>query len=219
MGRKQIEAPESNAVIIYMMDVSGSMGFEQKEIVRIEAFWIDTWLKSQYKQLETRVFSSLGKCYENVSFIGGDIVGDMVHAGKKKAPEDSTAEFMVANAFYLPFRKLDAIIDIGGATAYSFFKVTAEKDCETGGFESILCEYHRRLGQNGIVVLDNESCTTPHKSTSTMRLIAAMRPEKFKEMMDGRLDIRGENGYVAKFEVKPLALENGVVACYALKKV
>jgi len=46
--------PESNAVIVYMMDVSGSMGDEQKEIVRIEAFWIDTWLKSQYKQIETR---------------------------------------------------------------------------------------------------------------------------------------------------------------------
>jgi len=46
--------PESNAVILYMMDVSGSMGDEQKEIVRIEAFWIDTWLRSQYRHIETR---------------------------------------------------------------------------------------------------------------------------------------------------------------------
>ncbi len=46
--------PESNAVIIYMMDVSGSMGQEQKDIVRMESFWIDTWLRSQYKSLETR---------------------------------------------------------------------------------------------------------------------------------------------------------------------
>jgi uncharacterized sporulation protein YeaH/YhbH (DUF444 family) len=37
-----------------MMDVSGSMGDEQKEIVRTEAFWIDTWLRSQYKGIETR---------------------------------------------------------------------------------------------------------------------------------------------------------------------
>lgn len=48
------ENPESNAVIIHMMDVSGSMGDEQKEIVRIEAFWIDTWLRSQYQNVETR---------------------------------------------------------------------------------------------------------------------------------------------------------------------
>lgn len=45
---------ENNAVIIYMMDVSGSMGDEQKEIVRTEAFWIDTWIRSQYKDVETR---------------------------------------------------------------------------------------------------------------------------------------------------------------------
>ncbi|MBY0469605.1 DUF444 family protein [bacterium] len=45
---------ENNAVIIYMMDVSGSMGDEQKDIVRTEAFWIDTWLRSQYKDIETR---------------------------------------------------------------------------------------------------------------------------------------------------------------------
>ncbi|MFH1729396.1 MAG: DUF444 family protein [Pseudomonadota bacterium] len=51
---KMHKVPESNAVIIYMMDVSGSMGEEQKEIVRIEAFWIDTWIKSQYKGVDRK---------------------------------------------------------------------------------------------------------------------------------------------------------------------
>ena len=51
---KTEEEPVANAVIIYMMDVSGSMGDEQKEIVRIESFWIDTWLRKQYKGIETR---------------------------------------------------------------------------------------------------------------------------------------------------------------------
>lgn len=51
---KEEVRPHSNAVIIYMMDVSGSMGEEQKEIVRIESFWIDTWLRSQYAGLESR---------------------------------------------------------------------------------------------------------------------------------------------------------------------
>jgi hypothetical protein len=46
--------PEANAVIIYAMDVSGSMGTEQKELVRITAFWIETWLRSQYKSIEIR---------------------------------------------------------------------------------------------------------------------------------------------------------------------
>jgi len=50
----EVEEPEANAVIIYMMDVSGSMTDEQKEIVRTEAFWIDTWLRSQYDGVERR---------------------------------------------------------------------------------------------------------------------------------------------------------------------
>lgn len=44
----------SNAAIIYMMDVSGSMGDEQKEIVRLTSFWIDTWLSKHYKGLAKR---------------------------------------------------------------------------------------------------------------------------------------------------------------------
>ncbi len=51
---KERQNPDNNAVILYMMDVSGSMGKEQKEVVRLEAFWIDTWLRSQYKNIERR---------------------------------------------------------------------------------------------------------------------------------------------------------------------
>ncbi len=50
---KEIHQPQSVAVIIYMMDVSGSMTDEQKEIVRIEAFWIDTWIKAHYQGIQT----------------------------------------------------------------------------------------------------------------------------------------------------------------------
>jgi hypothetical protein len=51
---KETLLPESNAVIIYMMDVSGSMGTEQKELVRVTAFWIETWLRSQYREIDIR---------------------------------------------------------------------------------------------------------------------------------------------------------------------
>ena len=49
-----IEEPNINTVVIYMMDVSGSMGNEQKYIVKAEVFWIDLWLRLQYKDIETR---------------------------------------------------------------------------------------------------------------------------------------------------------------------
>ena len=51
---KEVKSPQSNAVIVFMMDVSGSMGEEQKELVRLESFWIDTWLRKNYEGVETR---------------------------------------------------------------------------------------------------------------------------------------------------------------------
>lgn len=51
---KPVKKPQSNAVIVYMMDVSGSMGHEQKELVRLEAFWIDAWLRRNYDGIESR---------------------------------------------------------------------------------------------------------------------------------------------------------------------
>ena len=51
---KSVKQPQANAAIVYIMDVSGSMTDDQKEIVRTEAFWIDTWLRSQYDGLQRR---------------------------------------------------------------------------------------------------------------------------------------------------------------------
>ncbi|MEO0513075.1 MAG: DUF444 family protein [Planctomycetota bacterium] len=50
----EVKSPQSNAVIVYMMDVSGSMGEEQKELVRLTAFWIDTWLRRNYEGIDSR---------------------------------------------------------------------------------------------------------------------------------------------------------------------
>lgn len=49
---KEFPKPEAMACIVYMMDVSGSMADEQKDIVRIESFWLDTWIKAHYKGIE-----------------------------------------------------------------------------------------------------------------------------------------------------------------------
>ena len=49
---QDVEKPEHKAVILFMLDVSGSMGQAQKEIVRLETFWIDTWLRKQYHSVD-----------------------------------------------------------------------------------------------------------------------------------------------------------------------
>lgn len=45
--------PSNNAVILYVMDVSGSMGQDQKELVRTESFWLDAWISSHYQGTRT----------------------------------------------------------------------------------------------------------------------------------------------------------------------
>jgi uncharacterized protein len=46
--------PVANAVIFYLMDVSGSMANEQKEIVRIESYWLDNWIRAHYDGVQSR---------------------------------------------------------------------------------------------------------------------------------------------------------------------
>jgi uncharacterized sporulation protein YeaH/YhbH (DUF444 family) len=57
-------APELNAVIFYIMDVSGSMTDENKRLVRQLAFWIDLWLKHQYKDIDRRFIAHHDKAKE-----------------------------------------------------------------------------------------------------------------------------------------------------------
>ncbi len=88
--------PQSNAVIIYMMDVSGSMGDEQKEMVRIESFWIDTWLRSQYKGLESRyiIHDATARVVEReVFFRTRESGGTMISSAYKVCGELIDAEF------------------------------------------------------------------------------------------------------------------------------
>jgi len=86
-SQKVITDPIANAVIIYMMDVSGSMGEEQKEIVRTESFWIDTWLTKQYKNLEARfiIHDSVAKEVDRETFFSTrESGGTMISSAFKK---------------------------------------------------------------------------------------------------------------------------------------
>jgi len=49
-----VQEPQACAVVIYMMDVSGSMTDAQKENVRTTAFWIDTWLTANYRGIQQK---------------------------------------------------------------------------------------------------------------------------------------------------------------------
>lgn len=61
---REYPRPDSNAAVIYMMDVSGSMTDLKKELVRLTAFWIDTWIQSQYRNVTTRYIVHDAVAYE-----------------------------------------------------------------------------------------------------------------------------------------------------------
>ena len=86
---------ENSAVVIYMMDVSGSMGDEQKEIVRTESFWINLWLKSQYKDIEIRyiIHDATAKEVDEQTFFktresGGTLISSALKLCKKIIDEN-----------------------------------------------------------------------------------------------------------------------------------
>jgi uncharacterized sporulation protein YeaH/YhbH (DUF444 family) len=51
-AQRPARRPGSRALVVHLMDVSGSMGREQKEFVRQQAFWSELWLRSQYDRVE-----------------------------------------------------------------------------------------------------------------------------------------------------------------------
>ena len=92
---KTTSEPQANAAIIYMMDVSGSMTDDQKEIVRIESFWIDTWLKKQYDGIERRyiVHDAIAHEVDEDTFYrvresGGTKISSAYHTAKKIIDRD-----------------------------------------------------------------------------------------------------------------------------------
>ena len=102
--------PQSNAVILYMMDVSGSMGDEQKEIVRTESFWIDTWLKSQYKGLESRFIihdASAREVDRDTFFRTRESGGTMISSAYKLCARILEADYPVADWNIYPFHFSD----------------------------------------------------------------------------------------------------------------
>jgi len=102
--------PQTNAVIIYMMDVSGSMGDEQKEIVRIESFWLDTWLRHQYKGLETRyiIHDAVAREVDRETFFHTrESGGTMISSAYKLARDIIKAEYPASSWNIYPFHFSD----------------------------------------------------------------------------------------------------------------
>jgi uncharacterized sporulation protein YeaH/YhbH (DUF444 family) len=93
-----------------MMDVSGSMGDEQKEIVRIESFWIDTWLRSQYQGIESRyiIHDAMAKEVDRETFFRTrESGGTMISSAYKLCSKMIEADFPPSEWNIYPFHFSD----------------------------------------------------------------------------------------------------------------
>jgi uncharacterized sporulation protein YeaH/YhbH (DUF444 family) len=102
--------PRSAALIVYMMDVSGSMGKEQKEIVRSEAFWIDAWIRHNYKDVETRYIihdASAREVDRDTFFRTRESGGTLISSAYKLALEIIEKEFPDSEWNIYPFHFSD----------------------------------------------------------------------------------------------------------------
>ena len=93
-----------------MMDVSGSMGDEQKEIVRIESFWINAWLKSQYEGIETRYIvhdATAREVDEHTFFHTRESGGTMISSAYRLAASILEADYPSSEWNIYPFHFSD----------------------------------------------------------------------------------------------------------------
>jgi uncharacterized sporulation protein YeaH/YhbH (DUF444 family) len=102
--------PQANAVVIYMMDVSGSMGDEQKEIVRLESFWINMWLQKHYKGLETRFIihdAAAKEVDEKTFFSTSESGGTLISSAYKLCQQIIETDYPVEQWNIYPFHFSD----------------------------------------------------------------------------------------------------------------
>ncbi|WP_438349583.1 sporulation protein YhbH [Paenibacillus sp. FA6] len=105
-----IVVPESNAVIIAMMDTSGSMGSFEKYCARSFFFWMNRFLRKQYEKVEI-VFiahhTEAKEVTENEFFTRGESGGTICSSAYQKALEIIDQRYPPAKFNIYPFHFSD----------------------------------------------------------------------------------------------------------------
>jgi uncharacterized sporulation protein YeaH/YhbH (DUF444 family) len=86
------------------------MGDEQKEIVRIESFWLDTWLRSQYSGIESRyiIHDAMAKEVDRDTFFRTrESGGTMISSAYKLAAKLIETEYPPSEWNIYPFHFSD----------------------------------------------------------------------------------------------------------------
>ncbi|OHD76764.1 MAG: hypothetical protein A2V99_10290 [Spirochaetes bacterium RBG_16_67_19] len=100
----------SNAVVLAMMDVSGSMGLQQKYLARSFFFWMVSFLRTLYRQVEIRFIAHTTEARvvdEEEFFHKGESGGTYCHAAYELAARLVAAEYPTDRWNVYPFHFSD----------------------------------------------------------------------------------------------------------------
>jgi len=107
---EEIVKPHSNAVIIAMMDTSGSMGVFEKYIARSFFFWMLRFLRTKYEKVEMTFIAhhtEAKEVPEDVFFSKGESGGTICSSAYKKAIEIIDARYPPSQYNIYPFHFSD----------------------------------------------------------------------------------------------------------------
>jgi uncharacterized protein len=176
-----VQEPDVNAVIIYIMDVSGSMGKEQKHIVKSEVYWTDLWLSMQYKGLISRFIIHDTEASEvdreqffNVSESGGtNISSGYAHAAHIMETEYPFSDW---NVYVMHYSDGDNWGEDDNMKAVSLLKEKIIPNCNMFGYEQVVSP----SGSGdfyGILegYFSNEEKVMLHKTSDKSEVISALK--------------------------------------------
>ncbi|USG64697.1 sporulation protein YhbH [Brevibacillus ruminantium] len=107
---EEIIKPHSNAVIIAMMDTSGSMGVFEKYIARSFFFWMVRFLRTKYEKVEIAFIAhhtDAKEVPEDVFFSKGESGGTICSSAYKKALEIIDSRYPTSQYNIYPFHFSD----------------------------------------------------------------------------------------------------------------
>jgi len=176
-----VPEPEVNAVIVYVMDVSGSMGDEQKHIVKSEVYWTDLWLNQQYKGLISR-FITHDTSAEEVSredfFSIAESGGTSISSGYQFAADLIKKEhpFSDWNVYVMHYSDGDNWSSEDNDRAVALIKDHIVPNCNMFGYEQVTSQ--NGTGEFLKVVEDkfaSEDKVLFHKTDDRSEVIAALK--------------------------------------------
>jgi uncharacterized protein len=173
--------PEVNAVIIYIMDVSGSMGDEQKHIVKSEVYWTDLWLSLQYKGLISRFIihdTQASEVDRQQFFSIAEAGGTSISSGYQFAAQLIETEYPFSdwNTYVMHYSDGDNWSNDDNNQAVDILKGRIIPNCNMFGYEQVASqngsgEFYEVLEQH----FTREDKVLLHKTLDKSDVIAALQ--------------------------------------------